>query len=435
MKITKNEVVNNQTIYYVEAETKAWTEAVSKAEKNLTKNLSIPGFRKGHVPENIAKKHLNEFQIINEAANKFIPNLLTEFWKEYDKKPNENILEDTLRVDFDKASSHELVLKLIFDNNPEVEIKDYDKIKINYTAPNVDEKEVEFEFNNAIRNDYMLKPKKDAIIANGDMVKFDFKGFVNEEAFAGGEAKDFDLEIGSKRFIPGFEDQMIGMKLHEKCEINVAFPKDYHANELAGKEARFEVNIKEINEIIKPTIDENYLKKFNVPGLKTEKDFKEHLKKEIFKMKNYTAKREAITTITNFIADHAKISYLPTILIEKEKERISNDIINRAKTEKMDLDKYVVDVLKYASKEDYLNKITETATRNIKITLTIMHLIDVLKIEVSEEDVNYELSTMANLYKVNVEEIKKNQQLVDNINTYLLNDKLFDKLIALNAKN
>ena len=246
-------------------------------------NLSVPGFRKGHVPEE--KANISEYEILSKAINPVVEKTIEQFWIEFDKKPDDHINQASLKLDIDKFVPEELVIKLRFENYPKVESKGYDHIKLNYKKPEVSEKEIDYEIKNLIKRDYMLSASNDPI-ANDNMVKFDFKGFIDGKPFEGGEAQDYDLEVGSNSFIPGFEEQMIGLKKGDKKSIEVTFPKDYHVETLAGKKARFDLNIKEVNKITRPVLDEAYIKKLNMPNVKTEKDLRKFYKDYIFNMKN-----------------------------------------------------------------------------------------------------------------------------------------------------
>lgn len=434
MKIIDKQVANNQTTYIVEADQQTWIKAQKKEKNKLVANLSLPGFRKGKVPSDLVDKHISKFQVINEATNSIINDILKDFWKAFDQNKDTNIIENSMRIDFDKVDENNLVIKLIFANMPTVTINGLDQIKLDYTKPTASDKEIDFELNNLISQDALLTPKADGVIANGNMVKFDFKGYLDNQPFAGGEAQDFDLEIGSGRFIPGFEEQMIGMKKGESKKIKVTFPKDYHAENLAGKETEFAIAIKEVNELQKPTLDEKYLAKFNFKDVKNEQDLRNHLAKQIIRIKNYSAKQSAIQTINEYLTKNAKLSYLPDYFLNTEKEQMKNDIVNRAKAAKMSFNDYITKELKYADEKAFEAQLIKDVTKRITLMLTITHLVKEFKIQVSDEDIENELRTMSANYGMKLDDIKNNSELIRNISMYLINERLYDKLIELNTK-
>ncbi|MCF0227475.1 MAG: FKBP-type peptidyl-prolyl cis-trans isomerase, partial [Malacoplasma sp.] len=209
MKIIDKKQELETTVYTVKIDDKIWKDSQAKAKKDILANIEIPGFRKGHVPEN--KANISEGEVLSRAVNVAVDKELEAFWVEFDKKPDEKINQSSLSLDLDKFSASELVIKLNFENYPTVTIDGYDKIKLDYKKPEVTDKEIDYEINQLTKRDYMLSESKEPI-KNGNMVKFDFKGFVNDKPFEGGEASNFDLEVGSGSFIPGFEEQMVGLK-------------------------------------------------------------------------------------------------------------------------------------------------------------------------------------------------------------------------------
>ncbi len=434
MKIIDKQVANNQTTYLLEVNQEQWIKAQKKQRNKLVANLSIPGFRKGKVPSDIANKHISNFQVINEATNSIINDVLKDFWKEFDTKKDTSIIENSMQIGFDKVDENNLIIKLTFANMPNVTIDKLDSINVKYTKPTASDKEIDFELNNLISQDAMIIPKDNQVIAKGDMVKFDFKGYLDNKPFPGGEAKDFDLEIGSGRFIPGFEDQMVGLKKDESKRIKVSFPKDYHAKEMAGKDAEFEIKIKEISSIQKPTLDEKYLAKFNFKDVKNEQDLRKYLANQIIRMKNYSAKQEAIQSINEYLIKNAKLSYLPDYFLNTEVEHAKNDIINRAKAAKIDFKDYIINNLHYKDEIAFNEQLKKDAIKRITLMLTITHLVKEFKIQVSDADIENELRTMSANYGMKLADIKNNPELIRNISMYLINERLYDKLIELNTK-
>lgn len=299
MSIIKTTENPETTIYIVEVDNNKWKTIQNKIRKQLEKNVDIPGFRKGHAPQAKLNEYVTNMDVLPRASQEILNETIDSFWKEFDVHPNRDVLQQSLSITVNEITPDKHSFKFIFDNHPDVKLKDYDHIEIDYVDPEVSEQEIESEIQNYLKKDYMLLPKEGPV-AKGDMVKFDFKGYIDDKPFEGGEAKDYELEIGSGQFIPGFEDGMIGMKAGDKKSINVKFPKDYFEKKYAGKPAKFDVTIKEVSTIKKPKIDEAYLTKLNLPNVKTLEAFRKYIENNIKKMKGYGAKQGAINTIREF---------------------------------------------------------------------------------------------------------------------------------------
>ncbi|MBQ2349489.1 MAG: trigger factor, partial [Mycoplasma sp.] len=296
------------------------------------------------------------------------------------------------------------------------------------------DKEIEFEIKNAIKNDYMLSAKEDGVIAKGDMAKFDFEGFICDKAIDGGAAKDYELEIGSGLFIPGFEDQMIGLKKGEKKTIEVTFPKNYPVEEYRNKKAKFNLLIKEISKITYPTLDKVYLAKFNLPNVENEKQFREYIKKEIKKAKGVTKRQELIKIIHDWVVKNIKIDYIPDYFIKSETNAIKQDYELQAKNKfNKKLEDAVVD-LGFKSMDDFNKQIHDKVVNNIKFSLGMDKLITALAINVTKEEIEKEITDTARKINMNVNELLNNQNILNSIKQYMLNDKIVQKLLEVNKK-
>lgn len=434
MAITKKTKTPESTIYIVEVDNKKWKEAQAKIRKELEKNVDIPGFRKGHAPKEKLNEYVTNYDVLPRASQQVVNELIDEFWKEFDKNPNTDVLQQSLSIAVDEITPDKHSFRFVFDNHPTVNLKDYDKIELDYVAPVVTPEEIEAEINNYLKNDYMLTPKNGPI-ANGDMVKFDFKGYIDNKAFEGGEAKDYELEIGSHQFIPGFEEGMIGLKKGDKKSINVTFPKDYFEKKYAGKPAKFDVEIKEVSTITKPKLDEAYLTKLRLPNIKTAADFRKYIETNIKKMKDYGAKQPAINAIRQFMLDKANVSFIPQNYLNQEIERAKEQNEQEAKKAKKSVEEYVTQDLKYKSLQEYEDKLRENITRSIKYSLVVAYIIEQLKIMIDEKELDQELTNLASMYQIPVDKFKQDINMIERIRGFLLEEKLYDKLIELNKNN
>lgn len=433
MEIINTKKENNKVIMTVKADPELWAKELVKTKKQLAKNLSIPGFRKGHAPQKVIDEHITMNQVISETVNKYANQLIDKFMRE-EAKNHADIILNSLKVDLVEVDPEKLTLKFEFEKQPIIQLDGYDVMEIDYTEPKVSDKEIEFEIKNTIKNDYMLSAKEDGIIAKGDMVKFDFEGFIDSKPIDGGVAKDYELEIGSGLFIPGFEDQMIGLKKGEKKTIEVTFPNNYPVEEYRNKKAKFNLLIKEISKITYPTLDKVYLAKFNLPNVENEAQFKEYIKTKIKKVKGATKRQELIKIIHDWVVKNIKIDYIPDYFIKSETKAIKQDYEFQAKNKfNKNLEDAVVD-LGFKSMEDFNKNIHDQAINNIKFTLGMDSLIKALAVNITREEIEKEITDTARKINMDVNELLNNPNILDSIRQYMLNDKIVQKLLEVNKK-
>ncbi len=434
MKITDVKKENNKVILTIQPDSKNWVDELSKTKKRLAKNIAIPGFRKGHAPQKVIDQSITINQVISSTLDKFVNEIVNKFIKEESHK-YEDIIVGSLKVDLKTINDSNITLSFIFEKLPTIELNGYDKINFNYQEPTASEKEITAELKNAIKNDLMLSAKKDDTIAKGDMVKFDFEGFIDGKPIEGGKANDYQLEIGSGQFISGFEEQMIGLKKGAKKTIEVVFPKDYPAEEYRNKKATFNLLIKDISSITFPKLDKAYLSKFNLQNVETEEEFKNYFKKEIIRVKKSIKTQELIKTVNDFIMKNVKIDYLPNYYIDAEVNALKEEYIRRAKNQfNKKLEDAIVD-LGFKSMDDFNKKIHQHASDAIKFNLGMSKLIKQLDVKVTQQDVEKEIIDSSRKLNLDTNELLKDQSILNSISQYLLNDKIVTKLLELNKKN
>ena len=434
MKITDIKKENNKVIFTIQPDSKNWVDELSKTKKRLAKNIAIPGFRKGHAPQKVIDQSITINQVISSTLDKFINEIANKFIKEEAHK-HEDIIVGSLKVDLKTVNDSNITLSFIFEKQPTIELNGYDKIDFNYQEPTASEKEITAELKNAIKNDLMLSAKEGDTIAKGDMVKFDFEGFIDGKPIEGGEAKDYQLEIGSGQFISGFEEQMVGLKKGAKKTIEVVFPKDYPAEEYRNKKANFNLLIKDISKITYPKLDKAYLSKFNLQNVETEEQFKNYFKNEIIKVKKSMKFQELMKTVNDFVMKNIKYDYLPNYYIDAEVDARKQNYIQQAKNQfNKKLENAIVD-LGFKSMDDFNKKIHQQAIDAIKFNIGMNKLIKQLGVKVTQQDIEKEIIDSSKKLNVDVNELLKNQSILNSIGQYLLNDRIVTKLLELNKKN
>ncbi len=429
MKILSNEVKGNYTEVVVQADKSVWAEQQEKAFKKLASKLNIQGFRKGHIPLSVAKSKISEYEIISQAINPTIDSMYREINESNDFK-KENVIIDALNVDVKKVDKNTLEVLFKFENYPTIETPDIKSLTVKYSLPKVEDKEVDSEISRLSKNDWMLGVKESGIIANGDMANIDFEGFLDDKPFAGGTAKAFDLEIGSGSFIPGFEEQLVGLKKGDKKDIFVTFPENYHEKSLAGKKTKFAITVNEIKEITKPTFDAEYIKKFNFPNVNTEEELRKHIGSQILEMKKLQARDQVVPLISQELIEKTKVSYFPESLLKDERNRIMSDIQNKASQSNKSTEEYIQQNLGFKDMIEFNKNVKETANKNLTLVLAIEKLIEKFNIEITEKDLNDYFEKVAKYYGATVDQIKKQfVNRTEGLKVFLSQQKLFDEII------
>ena len=309
MKRVVNKLENSKVEVICDVETAQWKEAQEKAFKKLAKNLELKGFRKGSVPEAMARKHIDTGSIFNEAINSMLQPAFDEVLKEEKLQPFARP-----SVDVTKVSDSELQLKFIIVLAPEVKLGNYKGLGIKKEAVKVSEAEVKEAIDKLVAQQASLVVK-DGAAEKGDTVVIDFVGSVDGKEFEGGKADNYSLELGSNSFVPGFEDQLVGHKAGENVDVNVTFPEQY-VPELAGKKALFKCVVHEVKGKVTPKLDEELIKELNIPEVKDEAGLKAYEEKQLKASKEAKAQNEALNKVIDAIVKDAKIEIAEEIIAE-----------------------------------------------------------------------------------------------------------------------
>ncbi|AJK51557.1 trigger factor [Mycoplasma capricolum] len=382
-----------------------WTEFLKKAKNRLKANLVVPGFRKGKAPESETAKCLTPIKLYNEAFKIVIKPAFDFALTQENRIQNDNSPTPVIV----KVSEKEIVIDFVFDLVLEVKIGEYKNIStIKKSTVEVSQEDVDNVID-MYRSRFAMQKEKEANdqIQKGDIVTFDFKGYVDDQAFEGGEAKDFVLEIGSNQFVPGFEDSMIGLKVGENQEINVKFPEEYIPS-LAGKDAKFVLNIKNIKEKILPAKDDELVKDLNLPDITTYVQLEEKVKKDVLEQKTKNNKSEFVENIIDEIIKTSEFQ-IPKTIVERQLKDVKKEFEDQLTQQKITLEKYkgITKILQEEIDEELKND----AIHRIKSFLVVSEIKNKENIKASEEAINTKFEEFANLYGIEVEKIKS---LIDN---------------------
>ena len=397
MKRVVNKLENSKVEVICDVEQEAWKELQQKAFQKLAGNLEVKGFRKGKVPADIAKKHIDQGSIFNEAINLSLQPAFEEVLREEKLQPFARP-----SVDVTKVSDTELQLKFIIILAPEVKLGNYKGLGIKKEAVKVEEKEVDEAIEKLLAQNASLVVKEGEA-KKGDTVVFDFVGSVDGKEFEGGKAENYSLELGSNQFVPGFEDQLVGHKAGEDVDVNVTFPTQY-VPELAGKKALFKCKIHEVKEKVLPTLDEDLLKDLNIPDVKDEASLREYEKKTLLQQKEGKAHADALNKVLDEIVAHAEVEIAQEILLD-EVDGMKKNMEEQIKQRGLTLEQYYQITGESAQEVEMKMKIE--ADKNLRTILCMEEIAKKENLNVTDEDVDAEMKSIADMYKMPVDKVKE----------------------------
>ncbi|ATG97342.1 trigger factor [Mesoplasma lactucae] len=427
MKFTDKKTADNtQGEWIVTVDGDDWKKAIENAKKTLSENVEVPGFRKGKAPKSEVAKQLTPARIYNEAFNEEIRPAFDFALKQNSKIEPMNAPVPALT----NANDNEATITFSFDLRPEVKLGEYKNLGIKKEPISITEEEIKDVLNEFQQRFAMEVPQpKGAKIENGDVVTFDFKGYMDGKPFAGGEAKDYKLEVGSGQFIPGFEEQMIGMQVGPDQKIEVTFPANY-PGEMGGKKAEFVLDIKEIAKKELPAIDDELAKDANMDGVKTLDELKARIKEDMTKQKEQIEKNKHVDKVMEKAIANADVT-VPKSAIRREAKSLKKQFEQQLQQQGMTLKDY-----KKATglTEEQLDKdLEEDAKIRLQTYLVVSEIQEIepqLK-EVTDEEVNEKLNQFSKQFGVPVDQLKQLLPM-DQIKAEIANEKLIDFLYENN---
>ena len=422
-KVEKTENANEVKLE-ITVEAEKFENAMKKVYFQNAKYFNIPGFRKGKAPMNIVEKYYGAQIFYEDAFN----DVATE---SYDEALKENNIEAVSKPEVDiqqMEKGKDLIFTVVVQTKPEVELGKYKGIEIKKIEYTVEDKDIEHELGHMQEHNSRLITVEDRPVEKGDIATIDFEGFVDGVAFDGGKAEGHDLEIGSGSFIPGFEDQVIGMKIDEEKDINVTFPKEYFSKDLAGKEATFKVKLHEIKKKELPKLDDEFAK--DVSEFETLKELKADIKAKLEKSNEQKAKYETEEAAVKAVCEKAKLD-IPTGMIDMEVENMLKDFEQRLSYQGLNLEQYLKMIGK--TEEEMKKEYEPQATEAIKSRLTLEAIKKAEKIEATEKEIADKMEEMAKNYGKKVEEIQDNENLKSYIKEGIESEKVLE-FIVKNAK-
>ncbi|MDE0582313.1 trigger factor [Planococcus sp. 11815] len=388
----------NVGVLTVEVPAEEVNGALDKAFKKVVKEINVPGFRKGKMPRQMFEKRFGVESLYQDALDFILPDAYANAVEEAGINP-----VDRPEIDIEKLEKNEpLVFTAKVTVKPEVELGEYKGLEVSKEDTNVTDEEIEEQLKESQERMAELTVKEDGQVENGDTAVIDFEGFVDGEAFEGGAGNDYSLEIGSNSFIPGFEEQLIGAKTGEQKDVEVTFPEEYHAEELAGKSATFKVTVNEVKAKELPELNDEFAKELDeeVEGLDALRTkMKENLKAE----KDNASETQMRDQLVQKAAENATVE-IPQAMIDSEIDRMMQDFEQRLSQQGMNKELYFQfsgqdeDALREQMKAD--------AETRVRVSLTLEAIAKAENMEVTSEDIDKELEKMAGQFNMDAEQIK-----------------------------
>ena len=409
--------------FEVKVEADKFKEALTRAYKKNVKKFNVPGFRKGKVPMSVVKKYYGIEVLLEDAVNFAIEGSYANVLKENNVRP----------VDFPKVEvvqaeeGKDLIYTAEVTVYPEVELGAYKGLNVEKKTYEVTEEEVAAKLKEMQEKNARVEVKEGAI-ENGNIAVIDFKGFIDGVAFEGGEGHDYSLEIGSGSFIDNFEEQLVGAKAGDKVEVNVTFPENYGKEELNGKPAKFEVEVKEVKAKELPVLDDEFAKE--VSEFETLEALKEDTTKKLEEANTARAEREYEEAILRAVVENAKMD-IPAVMVEQEIDRMVQNLAQRLQYQGLTLEQYFQFTGTDAEKmREYMKENAET---KVKTELVLEALQKAEKMEVLDEELKEKASEVAKLYGANDE--KMVELLLQNQREALVADVMTLKVINFLKEN
>lgn len=399
MNVTTEKIENHKVVLTIEVPAEELDKGIKAACKSLANRVNIPGFRKGKAPRRILEMNIGKEAILDEAFDRVAQKAFDEALKQENLDPVDRPQVDIVTLEEGK----DVVFKATITPVPEVTLGEYKGLKVAKDAVEVKDEQVEEQVKNILNHHAkMVDAEEGATVANDDFITLDFKGEVDGVAFAGGEGKDYPLQIGSHSFIDTFEDQLVGLKVGEEKDVNVTFPEEYHAKDLAGKAAVFHCKINSIKHKEMPELTDEFAKAST--SYESIEDMKAKLRENIEK----NAQREADTKRRNEILKQATDNItvdIPEVMVENRVSNMIQELSVNLENQGMNLDAY----LKYANMDmaKLREQYKESAAIAVKTDLMLDAVAKAEDIKVENADINAEIALLAATYGTTPQEVSK----------------------------
>ena len=373
--------------------------AIDKAFEKKKKTIKMDGFREGKVPKDLYMKKAGKESLYMDAIDVLLPEAYDRVFKDGKYEP---ILDP--KVDLKEISENGVEFVFTITTKPEVKITKYKDLGVKKPTVKVTKEEINHQIEDLLEKYSEIELKENKTVEDHDIAVIDFEGFKDNKAFEGGKGENYSLEIGSHTFIPGFEEQLIGMKEKEEKEIKVTFPEDYQSSELKGKEATFKVKVNEIKTKVKRQLDDEFFEDLGMEGIKTKEDLEKEIKENIKVNKEREAEDAYIDELLKEIGKNTKVE-IPEELIEDEISHMIKRFEEQMKMQGITLDLYYQ--ITKSTEQDLRNQMKEEANKHILYRFILDEIKNKENIKVEEKEIKEEFEKIAKQYNTTKEEVKK----------------------------
>ncbi len=398
MSVQVEKLEKNMAKLTVEVSAEEVEKAIQSAYQKEKKKITLPGFRKGKAPRQLIEKMYGKEIFYNDAIDAMLPKAYADAAAECGEEIVSRPTVDIVQMESGKPFifTAEVALK------PEVTLGEYKGIQVEKAPVEVKDEEIEAEITKERENNARTITVEDRAVENGDIIALDFEGFVDGVAFEGGKGENYDLTIGSGAFIPGFEEQLIGAKIGEDLEVNVTFPEEYQAKDLAGKAAVFQCKVNSIKVKELPEADDEFAQE--VSEFDTLEEYRADIKANLLKKKEEDARRVKEDAVIEKIIEGAQME-IPDAMVDYQAEQLVDDFAQRLRYQGMSMEQY----MQYTgmTAEQYKEEMKPRALKNIQSRLVLEAVAKAENIEASEEDIEEEYKKMAEQYNMEVDKVKE----------------------------
>ena len=413
---------NNKNIFNVEIkiEKEEFEKGIEKAFKKKVNEIKVDGFRKGKVPFDVYVKKFGKESLYMDTVDILLPDAFERALKEGNYEP---IVEP--KVDLKSLDDNGCVFSFTITTRPEVNIKKYKGLKVKKDEVKILPSDVQTEIDNMLKKYSEVVVKEFGEVETGNVAIIDFEGFKDGVPFEGGKAENYSLEIGSNTFIPGFEEQIIGMKKGEEKEIKVTFPKEYPAEDLRDKEVVFKVKVNEIKEKVERQLDKEFFEDLGLPGVDSKDKLEAEIKNQLKTSKEQDVENKYVDDLLKAISDTCEID-IPEALINSELDYMLKRFEEQLMMQGLSLDVYLE--MTKGSKEDIKSQMKEEAINHIKYRFILEEIEKKENISVTDKEAEEEAAKMATTYNMSVDELIKAVGSLENIKYELLMKKVINFL-------
>ncbi len=387
----------NQGVLTIEVDAETFKKGLDDAFKKVVKEVNVPGFRKGKMPRGMFEKRFGVESLYQDAIDIVLPDAYENAIKETGIEPVDRPEVDVEQIEKGKN----LIFTAKVTVKPEVKLGDYKGLEVEKLEETVTDEEVDAEIKQLQERNAELVVKEEGTVEDGDTVVIDFEGFVDGEAFEGGTAENYSLEIGSNSFIPGFEEQLVGVAAGAEKDVEVTFPEEYHAENLAGQPATFKVKVHEIKGKELPELDDEFAKDVD-DEVETLEELKAKTRTRLEESKKTEAENSLKDTLIEKASENAEID-IPEAMVDTELDRMLREFEQRLQMQGMNLELY----FQFSGQDENAlrGQMKEDAGKRVRVNLTLEAIAKAENIEVTEEEINAELENMSTMYGVPADQL------------------------------